>query len=108
MKADLTPKSSAKLHLSLGVPKEKIRLFPTAQDTQQEAELTAPFLNGKRFVLVTSASHMQRSINWFEQQNVEWPNAKAHSSTRLLWRTRNIIKLENRNQRFDENRAHLV
>ena len=56
--------------LSLGVPKEKIRLFPTAQDTQQEAELTAPFLSGKRFALVTSASHMHRSMNWFQQQKV--------------------------------------
>lgn len=56
--------------LGLGVPKEKIRLFPTAQDTQQEAELTAPFLKNKRFALVTSASHMQRSLNWFKQQNI--------------------------------------
>lgn len=65
-----------KIALSLGVPKEKIRLFPTAQDTQQEAELTAPFLKDKRFALVTSASHMQRSINWFEQQEVEGVNLK--------------------------------
>ena len=57
--------------IELGVPKEKIRLFPTAQDTQQEAELTAPFLNGKSFALVTSASHMQRSMKWFEQQAIE-------------------------------------
>ena len=56
--------------LSLGVPEEKIRLFPTAQDTQEEAEQTAPFLNGKTFALVTSASHMQRSMNWFQQQKV--------------------------------------
>ena len=56
--------------LSLGVPEEKIRLFPTAQDTQQEAELTTPFLKGKRFALVTSASHMQRSVKWFKQQNI--------------------------------------
>lgn len=57
--------------LSLGVPKEKIRLFPTPQDTQQEAELTAAFLKNKSFALVTSASHMQRSINWFEQQTID-------------------------------------
>jgi uncharacterized SAM-binding protein YcdF (DUF218 family) len=61
---------AGEIALSLGVPKEKIRLFPTAQDTQQEAEQTAPFLNGKTFALVTSASHMQRSMNWFEQQKV--------------------------------------
>jgi uncharacterized SAM-binding protein YcdF (DUF218 family) len=62
---------AGEIALSLGVPKEKIRLFPTAQDTQEEAELTAPFLNDKAFALVTSASHMQRSINWFEQQSIE-------------------------------------
>jgi uncharacterized SAM-binding protein YcdF (DUF218 family) len=56
--------------LSLGVPEAKIRLFPTAKDTQEEAELTAPFLNGKTFALVTSASHMRRSINWFEKQSI--------------------------------------
>ncbi|MEH6450055.1 MAG: ElyC/SanA/YdcF family protein [Oleispira sp.] len=57
--------------LNLGVPKIKIRLFTTAKDTQEEAEMTAPFLNGKTFALVTSASHMQRSMNWFQQQLVE-------------------------------------
>jgi uncharacterized SAM-binding protein YcdF (DUF218 family) len=57
--------------LSLGIPKEKIRLFPTARDTQQEAELTAPFLKNKSFALVTSASHMQRSMNWFERQEID-------------------------------------
>jgi uncharacterized SAM-binding protein YcdF (DUF218 family) len=61
---------AGEIALSLGVPEEKIRLFPTAQDTQEEAEQTAPFLNGKTFALVTSASHMQRSMNWFEQQKV--------------------------------------
>lgn len=62
---------AGEIALSLGVPKDKIRLFPTAQDTQQEAELTGPFLKGKSFALVTSASHMQRSIKWFEQQSIK-------------------------------------
>ena len=62
---------AGEIALSLGVPEDKIRLFPTAQDTQEEAELTAPFLKGRTFALVTSASHMQRSISWFQQQEVE-------------------------------------
>lgn len=62
---------AAELALSLGIPKEKIYLFPTAKDTQQEAELTAPFLKDKTFALVTSASHMQRSLNWFKQQTID-------------------------------------
>ncbi len=57
--------------LNLGVPEAKIRLFPTAKDTQEESEQTAPFLVGKSFALVTSASHMQRSMNWFEQQIIQ-------------------------------------
>jgi uncharacterized SAM-binding protein YcdF (DUF218 family) len=57
--------------LNLGVPAEKIRLFPQAKDTQEEAEQTAPYLSDKSFALVTSASHMQRSMNWFEQQNIQ-------------------------------------
>lgn len=56
--------------ISLGVPENKIRLFPQAKDTQEEAEQTAPFLSEKSFALVTSASHMQRSMSWFEQQNI--------------------------------------
>lgn len=62
---------AGEIALSLGVPEDNIRLFPTAQDTQEEAELTAPFLNGKTFALVTSASHIQRSMKWFEQQSIE-------------------------------------
>jgi len=62
---------AGEIALNLGVPEDKIRLFSTAQDTQEEAELTAPFLAEKTFALVTSASHMQRSMNWFQQQEVE-------------------------------------
>lgn len=60
--------------INLGVPKDKIRLFPTAQDTQQEAELTAPFIKNKPFALVTSASHMQRSMEWFKRQKINGKN----------------------------------
>ncbi|MGK0249812.1 MAG: uncharacterized SAM-binding protein YcdF (DUF218 family) [Oleispira sp.] len=90
--------------LSLGVPAAKIRLFPTAQDTQQEAELTAPFLERKRFALVTSASHMQRSMTWFEQQSIEGQGltpiaAPAHFAapkTSSNWKidTRALLKTE--------------
>lgn len=62
---------AGEIALSLGVPKENIRLFPTAKDTQHEAELTAPHLKEKTFALVTSASHMQRSMNWFQKQKVK-------------------------------------
>ncbi|MFQ3170512.1 MAG: uncharacterized SAM-binding protein YcdF (DUF218 family) [Oleispira sp.] len=90
--------------LGLGVPENKIRLFPTAQDTQQEAELTAPFLKGKTFALVTSASHLQRSMKWFQQQEIEGRNlqpiaAPAHfgapsKSTNWKIETSALLKTE--------------
>lgn len=62
---------AGEIALSLGVPEDKIRLFSSAKDTQEEAELTAPFLKDKTFALVTSASHMQRSMKWFQQQTID-------------------------------------
>ncbi|MGK0475410.1 MAG: uncharacterized SAM-binding protein YcdF (DUF218 family) [Oleispira sp.] len=95
---------AGEIALSLGVPEAKIRLFPTAQDTQQEAALTAPFLKRKTFALVTSASHMQRSIKWFEQQHTEGKAlvpiaAPAHfgapnESTSWKIETRALLKTE--------------
>lgn len=67
---------AAEIAVILGVPKSKIRLFPNAKDTQQEAELTAPFLKGKTLALVSSASHIQRSMAWFQQQKVDGQQLK--------------------------------
>jgi uncharacterized SAM-binding protein YcdF (DUF218 family) len=95
---------AGEIALSLGVPEAKIRLFPTAQDTQQEAEQTAPFLNGKTFALVTSASNIQRSMKWFQQQEVAQQYlqpiaAPAHfgapnKTTRWEIETRALLKTE--------------
>lgn len=63
---------------SLGVPDDKLMLFPNAQDTEEEALHSAPYLVDKTFALVTSGSHMPRSMQWFELQGLSPIPAPAH------------------------------
>jgi uncharacterized SAM-binding protein YcdF (DUF218 family) len=56
----------AKVALALGVPKPDIVLLETAKDTWEEARQAAAFVNTKKLVLVTSASHMARAMSEFE------------------------------------------
>ena len=55
-----------KLAISLGVKKEDIIIGSEPKDTQEEAIFTKSIVDKKPFVLVTSASHMPRSIKLFE------------------------------------------
>lgn len=68
------PKSNAQtnqeLAMSLGVPASKIIIEPRAKDTREEALLLTPILQDKRFALVTSASHMERALTFFRQQQL--------------------------------------
>jgi len=50
-----------------GVDPLRIYAFPTAQDTEAEAQLTKSLLQNKRFALVTEASHLKRAMTFFEQ-----------------------------------------
>ncbi|WP_053031588.1 envelope biogenesis factor ElyC, partial [Vibrio cholerae] len=56
----------ARVALALGVPKSDIILLETAKDTWEEARQAAAFVQQKRMVLVTSASHMKRAMREFE------------------------------------------
>jgi uncharacterized SAM-binding protein YcdF (DUF218 family) len=56
--------------ISLGVPAQKIITENFPKDTQEEAELIAPRVQGTKVVLVTSASHMPRAINYFQAKNI--------------------------------------
>ncbi|MGR5221969.1 envelope biogenesis factor ElyC [Vibrio parahaemolyticus] len=56
----------AKVALALGVSKPDIILLETAKDTWEEARQAAAFVQSKKLVLVTSASHMKRAMNEFE------------------------------------------
>ena len=69
---------SKDIAMQMGVPADKILTFPHAKDTQQEAELTAPYLKNTEFALVTSASHMSRSMLWFKQQGLKPVPAPAY------------------------------
>ncbi len=56
-----------KLALSLGVKKEKIILLSEPKDTEEEANAAKKLLGDKPFILVTSASHMTRALNFFKK-----------------------------------------
>jgi len=58
----------------LGVPAQKIITENFPKDTEEEAELIAPRVQGTQVVLVTNADHMPRSINYFQQQGI-YPTA---------------------------------
>jgi len=55
----------------LGIDPARIELYPQALDTEGEARLMEPALSGKRFALVTDASHMPRAIRFFRQQGLD-------------------------------------
>lgn len=69
------PISNAKLSSIVAqqyvIPRNKIKIFETAQDTQQEAALLAPIIKQSASALVTSASHMPRSLKYFQEQGIE-------------------------------------
>ncbi len=55
----------ADLALDLGVPREDIILEKESMSTEDEAKLLKPVLKNEKFLLVTSASHMPRSMGSF-------------------------------------------
>lgn len=48
-----------------GIPKARIQIFEQAKDTAEEAALIAPIIKQHKSALVTSASHMPRSLDLF-------------------------------------------
>lgn len=65
---DSTPHAivSKKVAISLGVPKDKILTQSKAKDTFEEAVYAKKVIGNKKFVLVTSATHMKRAMNLFQ------------------------------------------
>jgi uncharacterized SAM-binding protein YcdF (DUF218 family) len=51
--------------VSLGIPNERIVIEGHSRNTMDSAANLSNFLKGKKFVLVTSAGHMPRSISIF-------------------------------------------
>jgi uncharacterized SAM-binding protein YcdF (DUF218 family) len=56
--------------LALGVAAETITLEDRSRDTAEQAGYLAPQLKGKRFLLVTSASHMPRAMALFQAKGL--------------------------------------
>ena len=56
---------TAKLLISSGVKKEDIIIHSSPKDTKEEAILVKKVLKDKKFILITSAYHMPRSIQIF-------------------------------------------
>jgi len=54
----------------LGIPAQKIISENFPKDTEEEALLISPRVQGNNVVLITNASHMPRAINYFNQQGV--------------------------------------
>lgn len=54
----------------LGVPAQKIITENFPKDTEEEAQLIAPRVQGTQVVLVTNADHMPRAMNYFKAQGI--------------------------------------
>lgn len=59
-----------RLALALDVQADHIILHPKPKDTQEEAIAAKKLLDNQPFILVTSASHMTRSIKFFEHEGL--------------------------------------
>ncbi|GAA3943728.1 ElyC/SanA/YdcF family protein [Litoribacillus peritrichatus] len=66
--------AAKKIALSLGFPEHRIQLFPEAKDTREEARSVAKLVgelsDDASLVVVTSASHLPRAMNIFEQEGL--------------------------------------
>jgi uncharacterized SAM-binding protein YcdF (DUF218 family) len=60
-----------RLATSLGIPKHDIITVPQAKDTQEEAESASKITQGSPLILVTSAYHMPRAIQWFKKTGLD-------------------------------------
>lgn len=70
----------AELAKALGVNKEDLILESDSRDTIDEARLIKPIVGNDMFILVTSASHMQRSIAMFKKMGMNpIPAPTGHS-----------------------------
>ncbi|PYF82455.1 uncharacterized SAM-binding protein YcdF (DUF218 family) [Marinomonas alcarazii] len=56
--------------IELGVQPNRIKAFPLAKDTEEEANMMKPYLEGKLAALVTEASHLKRASIFFEKAGI--------------------------------------
>ena len=58
---------TARQLIESGIPKEDIIIHNTPKDTKEEAIKIKELLGDERFILITSASHMPRSMAIFKK-----------------------------------------
>jgi len=61
----------AEVAIAIGVKKEDLILEDVSKDTEDEARLIQEIVGQERFILVTSASHMPRSIGLFKKLGMD-------------------------------------
>jgi uncharacterized SAM-binding protein YcdF (DUF218 family) len=61
----------AQVAVVLGVKPHDIRLESNSRDTAEEAEMIAKMIGKEKFILVTSAAHMPRSMALFRRRGLE-------------------------------------
>lgn len=66
-----TAEVGADLARALGVDAARLNADPRPRTTAEEAELLAPRLRGRRFALVTSATHMPRAVRLFRARGLD-------------------------------------
>ncbi|AFJ47586.1 envelope biogenesis factor ElyC [Shimwellia blattae] len=69
---------SARVAVSLGVPRDKILTLDTPRDTGQEAAAVANAIGQAPFLLVTSASHLPRALIFFRHAGLNPTPAPAN------------------------------
>lgn len=69
---DIRPHAEVMLEvaLSMGVAENRILIYPTPKDTQEEAEVMRAELYGKSFALISENLHLPRAMKFFEQQQL--------------------------------------
>ena len=60
----------AEIALMLGLPNEDLVVESDSVDTETEARIIRPIVQDEQFVLVTSASHMERSMALFKKEGM--------------------------------------
>ena len=82
------PDKLRELALALGVADEDILTFTGPRDTAEEAQLIADLFAAPRLVVVTSATHMPRTMELFRGAGLDpvpAPTGHLHKPTRRWW-----------------------
>jgi uncharacterized SAM-binding protein YcdF (DUF218 family) len=83
----------ARIAVLLGVRPQDVRLEPDSLDTADQAEFIAKMLGKEKFILVTSAAHMPRSMALFRRRGLQpipapadfrAPNTQSSDLTRFF------------------------